>query len=319
MLAAVVLTYRHFGTSEFATLLAAAGELRAAGAGAVPAAVDWIGGLLVFAALLKSAQFPFHSWLPDTMETPTPVSALMHAGIINAGGILVLRLSPLVSLSDAAMLTLCVVGGFTAVFASTVMLTQASIKRGLAFSTVAQLGFMMLECGLGAFPLALLHLVGHSLYKAHAFLSSGSTVAAKPVVSPRPPLPIVAGCVAAAWRDEPRQCAGGGDRPAGATGVARDLLHRHRADAVECGRQFRWSLAHAAGSAERRQHHPVVPRAEGAAGLVIPPLQSNAQGVGMAVAALLLAAAISPEAKRHCWRGSRFGPPKLCARPEWLL
>jgi NAD(P)H-quinone oxidoreductase subunit 5 len=124
--------------------------------------------------MLKSAQFPFHSWLPDTMETPTPVSALMHAGIINAGGFLIIRLNPLVTLSAAAMSTLALFGAFTALFASLVMLTHASVKRSLAFSTVAQMGFMMLECGLGAFGLAVLHLVAHSLYKAHAFLSSGS-------------------------------------------------------------------------------------------------------------------------------------------------
>jgi NAD(P)H-quinone oxidoreductase subunit 5 len=132
--------------------------------------------LLVGGAISKSAQFPFHSWLPDTMETPTPVSALMHAGIINAGGFLVVRLSPLISLSPIALDTLVVVGAITATFASLVMMTQASIKRMLAFSTIAQMGFMMLQCGLGAFSIAVLHIMAHSLYKAHAFLSSGSVV-----------------------------------------------------------------------------------------------------------------------------------------------
>ena len=185
LLAALVVTGRTFGTWEFQSILAAAENFRAAGPEAAPASIDWICCLLVFAALLKSAQFPFHSWLPDTMETPTPVSAVMHAGVINAGGILVIRLSPLISLSDAAMTILCVIGGVTAVLASTVMLTQASVKRCLAFSTVAQMGFMMLECGLGAFHMALLHLVAHSLYKAHAFLSSGSVVGARSAAPPR--------------------------------------------------------------------------------------------------------------------------------------
>jgi NADH:ubiquinone oxidoreductase subunit 5 (subunit L)/multisubunit Na+/H+ antiporter MnhA subunit len=126
--------------------------------------------------MLKSAQFPFHSWLPDTMEAPTPVSALMHAGIINAGGFLIIRLSPIVALSAASLLALALCGAFTALFASLVMLTHASVKRSLAFSTVAQMGFMMLECGLGAFGPAVLHLVAHSLYKAHAFLGSGGAV-----------------------------------------------------------------------------------------------------------------------------------------------
>jgi NAD(P)H-quinone oxidoreductase subunit 5 len=175
---ALILTYRVFGTWDFRKLFAAAQSLRAGEQ--VPAPVNVIVCLLVFAAMLKSAQFPFHSWLPDTMETPTPVSALMHAGIINAGGILVIRLSPIVSLSPVALMALTVVGAFTALFGSVVALTQASVKRCLAFSTVAQMGFMMLECGLGAFHLALLHLAAHSLYKAYAFLSSGSVVSTEP-------------------------------------------------------------------------------------------------------------------------------------------
>lgn len=166
---AAALIYQHTGSWGFSDIFAASSRFTAGD-------TDRICCLLVFAALLKSAQFPFHSWLPDTMETPTPVSALMHAGIINAGGILLLRMSPLVALSDLAMTILALVGGFTAVFASVVMLTQASIKRYLAFSTVAQMGFMMLECGLGAFHLALVHLVAHSMYKAHAFLSTGGAV-----------------------------------------------------------------------------------------------------------------------------------------------
>lgn len=177
---ALVLTYREFGSWDFRRIFSTAERLRAAGPEYLPHPVSWICALLVFAALLKSAQFPFHSWLPDTMETPTPVSALMHAGVINAGGILIIRMNPLISLSPGALLVLCIAGSFTALFASVVMLTQASVKRCLAFSTVAQMGFMMLECGLGAFHLALLHLVAHSLYKAHAFLSSGSVVLAKP-------------------------------------------------------------------------------------------------------------------------------------------
>ncbi len=194
LIAALLLTQQTLGTWDFEAMFAAAGRLQPA-----PASIGWIGWLLAFAALLKSAQFPFHSWLPDTMETPTPVSALMHAGVINAGGILVIRLHPLIALSDAAMTTLCVVGGFTALFASTVMLTQASIKRCLAFSTVAQMGFMMLECGLGAFHLALLHLVAHSLYKAHAFLSSGSAVQLKRRISGQPlgPWAVAGGLLAA--------------------------------------------------------------------------------------------------------------------------
>jgi NAD(P)H-quinone oxidoreductase subunit 5 len=137
-----------------------------------------IGPLFVLGAMTKSAQFPFHSWLPDTMETPTPVSALMHAGIINAGGFLVIRLSPLISISPISLDFLAVLGALTAIFGAVVMLTQTSVKRSLAYSTIAQMGFMMLQCGLGAYSAALLHLVGHSLYKAYAFLSTGSVLEA---------------------------------------------------------------------------------------------------------------------------------------------
>jgi len=132
--------------------------------------------LLMLGAVTKSAQFPFHTWLPETMETPTPISALMHAGIVNAGGYLIIRMSPLVSLAPAALTTLAVIGAFTACFAAVVMLTQTSVKRSLAYSTIAQMGFMMLQCGLGAFSAAMLHILAHSLYKAHAFLSSGSVL-----------------------------------------------------------------------------------------------------------------------------------------------
>ena len=137
---------------------------------------SWISWLIIFGAILKSAQFPFHTWLPDTMGAPTPVSALMHAGIINGGGYLVVRLSPVLVHTPVALHTLAIVGAVTAVYASMVMLSQTSVKRALAYSTIAQMGFMLLQCGLGAFHLAVLHLVAHSLYKGHAFLSCGSAV-----------------------------------------------------------------------------------------------------------------------------------------------
>lgn len=175
LLGALVMAWQCFGTWNFAAMFEAA---KAAGSpGSVhPDCLGWTALLLVAGALLKSAQFPFHSWLPDTMETPTPVSALMHAGIINAGGFLVVRLSPVIAGSPAALNSLALAGAFTALFASVIMLTQTSVKRSLAYSTIAQMGFMMLQCGLGAFALAILHIVAHSLYKAHAFLSSGSIV-----------------------------------------------------------------------------------------------------------------------------------------------
>ncbi len=130
--------------------------------------------LIVLAAILKSAQFPFHGWLLQVMEAPTPVSALMHAGIVYSGAIIVLRTSEFLLAQGSALFLLAIVGLGTLVIASLVMLTQTAVKSSLAWSTTGQLGFMLLELGLGLFALALLHLVGHSLYKAHAFLAAGS-------------------------------------------------------------------------------------------------------------------------------------------------
>jgi len=169
-----VILFASFGTLEFAGLFEGAKAL--ALSGSTPAWISAAALLIVVAALLKSAQLPLHGWLIEVMETPTPVSALLHAGIINAGGYLILRLAEVVALSGPALETLAVVGGATALFASVVMLTQTSVKASLAWSTVAQMGFMLLQCGLGAFSAALLHIVAHSLYKAHAFLSSGSVI-----------------------------------------------------------------------------------------------------------------------------------------------
>lgn len=169
LITAMVLIWHDFGTLDFAKLFSIVGN------GSTDH-LQLIALLLVGAAMIKSAQFPLHGWLPDTMETPTPVSALMHAGIINAGGFLVIRLSPLLVLSPRALELLAAVGGITALFGSVVMITQSSVKRSLAFSTIAQMGFMMLQCGLGAFALALLHIVAHSLYKGYAFLASGKVI-----------------------------------------------------------------------------------------------------------------------------------------------
>jgi len=140
--------------------------------------------LLVFGAAIRSAQVPFHFWLPLTLDTPTPVSALMHAGIVNAGGFVAIRLSFLLVESPLAMNVLALLGLTTAVLAGLVMLTQPSIKASLAWSTVAQMGFMLFQCGLGAFSAAMLHIIAHSLYKAHAFLSSGSVIAERAGLEP---------------------------------------------------------------------------------------------------------------------------------------
>ena len=133
--------------------------------------------LFVLSAVLKCAQLPFHGWLLQVMEAPTPVSALLHAGIVNIGGFVLLRLAPLLETAPAAQLLLVVVGSVTAALAALVMMTRISVKVMLAWSTCAQMGFMLLEIGLGAYSLALLHLLAHSLYKAYAFLGAGETVA----------------------------------------------------------------------------------------------------------------------------------------------
>ncbi|RBF92950.1 oxidoreductase, partial [Xanthomonas oryzae pv. oryzae] len=115
--------------------------------------------LLALAAVLKSAQFPTHGWLTEMMEAPTPVSALLHAGVINGGGFLLIRFSDLMLSAPGVLAVLAMLGGFTALFGALVMLTQPAVKTSLAWSTVAQMGFMMLQCGLALFPLALLHIV----------------------------------------------------------------------------------------------------------------------------------------------------------------
>jgi NAD(P)H-quinone oxidoreductase subunit 5 len=131
---------------------------------------------LVLAVILRTALLPVHGWLIQVMEAPTPVSALLHAGVVNLGGFVLILFAPLLEAATLARWLLIGFGLGTALFAGLVMLTRISIKVRLAWSTVAQMGFMMLECGLGLYTLAALHLIGHSLYKAHAFLSASSVV-----------------------------------------------------------------------------------------------------------------------------------------------
>ncbi len=168
LVTATVLIGLQVGSLEFSAITAFVAQHTQ-----LPLALHVAAWLIVLAAILKSAQFPFHGWLIQVMEAPTPVSALMHAGIVYSGAIIVLRTSHLLAADGYALILLALVGLATLIIASLVMLTQSAIKASLAWSTAAQLGFMLLELGLGLFALALLHLVGHSLYKAHAFLSSG--------------------------------------------------------------------------------------------------------------------------------------------------
>lgn len=131
---------------------------------------------LVLAVILRTALLPVHGWLIQVMEAPTPVSALLHAGVVNLGGYVLIRFAPLLEQAPVARTLLVAFGLVTAVLAGMVMLTRISVKVRLAWSTVAQMGFMLLECGLGLYTLAALHLLGHSLYKAHAFLSASTVV-----------------------------------------------------------------------------------------------------------------------------------------------
>ncbi len=171
LLIAVLLIGSTLHTMQFETVF----RVMAAMTGPLPVALQWASGLIVLTAALKSAQFPFQGWLIQVMEAPTPVSALLHAGIVNAGAFLVVRMSPIMSQAIIASHAMAIIGLITITAAGLVMMTQISIKVFLAWSTTAQMGFMLLECGLGLYSLAMLHLVAHSLYKAHAFLTSGST------------------------------------------------------------------------------------------------------------------------------------------------
>ena len=133
-------------------------------------------GVLLFAgAIGKSAQFPLHVWLPDAMEGPTPVSALIHAATMVAAGVyLMARLTFMLSFD--AMLVVAYIGGFTAIFAATIAITQYDIKRVLAYSTVSQLGYMIMAIGVGSYVAGFFHLVTHAMFKAGLFLASGSVI-----------------------------------------------------------------------------------------------------------------------------------------------
>ena len=130
---------------------------------------------LFLGAMGKSSQFPLHIWLPDAMEGPTPVSALMHAATMVAAGVyLAVRLFPL--FTPEALLVIAYVGGFTALFAATIAITQNDIKKVLAYSTVSQLGYMILAVGTGVYTAAFFHLLTHAMFKANLFYGSGSVI-----------------------------------------------------------------------------------------------------------------------------------------------
>jgi len=176
LLAAIALLYHGYGTLALPELFARiAAEPRLTTVLGLPL-TETAGLLVLFAAFAKSAQFPLHTWLPYTMDGPTPVSALMHAGIVNAGGFLINRFAPLFVHTDSVLQVAVAVGLITTILGSLMMLMQSDIKKALGYSTMGQMGYMIMECGLGAFSLAIYHLLAHGVFKATLFLGSGSLI-----------------------------------------------------------------------------------------------------------------------------------------------
>ena len=183
LLFGVILTFATFDTLDIRQILSQAPSM----SGQTINLLGWAGWechvqtitlitlFLFMGCLGKSAQIPFHVWLPNAMEAPTPVSALIHAAtMVNAGPFLLVRFSTLVMLSPVAMTVIAIVGGTTALFAAVVSLTQSDIKKILAYSTISQIGFMVMTCGVGAFSAAVFHLLAHGCLKGFLFLSTGS-------------------------------------------------------------------------------------------------------------------------------------------------
>lgn len=151
---------------------------------------DAVGCLVALAAFARSAQIFLHTWLPYSMSGPTPVSALMHAGIVNAGGFLINRFAPVFVETSGVLPWIFAVGLVTAVIGSVLMLTQNDVKKALGYSTMGQMGFMIMECGVGAFSLAVYHLIAHGLFKGTLFLGAGGVIseARKNELVPKDPL-----------------------------------------------------------------------------------------------------------------------------------
>ncbi|RAK20427.1 NADH dehydrogenase subunit L [Anoxybacillus vitaminiphilus] len=172
LLIGMILLFWEVKSFEYADIFAAVQ------AGTVSETMITLSAILIFVgAVGKSGQFPLHTWLPDAMEGPTPVSALIHAATMVAAGVyLVATLFPLYEASHIAMLTVAIVGGFTAIFAASIGLVQTDIKRVLAYSTVSQLGYMMLALGSAGYVAGVFHLMTHAFFKALLFLAAGSVI-----------------------------------------------------------------------------------------------------------------------------------------------
>ncbi|MTH53999.1 NADH-quinone oxidoreductase subunit L [Bacillus mangrovi] len=172
LLVGMLLLFAYTGSFEYDAIF------QTVGSGLIPDSTVTVIALLIFAgAVGKSGQFPLHTWLPDAMEGPTPVSALIHAATMVAAGVYLTALMyPLFEASAAAMQTVAVIGGFTAIFAASIGLVQNDIKRVLAYSTVSQLGYMMLALGSGGYIAGIFHLLTHAFFKALLFLAAGSVI-----------------------------------------------------------------------------------------------------------------------------------------------
>jgi len=174
-LIALFLMIKHFGSLDFAHVFTAVRTLPAetVGAGLLTA----IGVLLMVGAAGKSAQIPLYVWLPDAMEGPTPVSALIHAAtMVTAGVYMVARSSAIFERAPMAMTVVAIIGTLTALFAATIGIAQTDIKKVLAYSTVSQLGYMFMACGVGAFSAGIFHLMTHAFFKGLLFLAAGSVI-----------------------------------------------------------------------------------------------------------------------------------------------
>ncbi len=169
-LVAIFLVFINFKTLDYTKVFAQVGHLS-------PEMATAIALCLLVGAIGKSAQLPLHTWLPDAMEGPTPVSALIHAAtMVTAGVYMIVRNHAIFDLSPFAMSAVAFVGGGTALFAATIGLVQTDIKRVLAYSTVSQLGYMFLGCGVGAYTAAVFHVMTHAFFKALLFLAAGSVI-----------------------------------------------------------------------------------------------------------------------------------------------
>jgi NADH-quinone oxidoreductase subunit L len=172
LLIGMILLFWQVGSFEYDEIFRAVEE------GAVSGGMITLTAILIFVgAVGKSGQFPLHTWLPDAMEGPTPVSALIHAATMVAAGVyLVASLFPLFNASETAMLTVATIGAITAIFAASIGLVQTDIKRVLAYSTVSQLGYMMLALGSAGYVAGVFHLMTHAFFKALLFLAAGSVI-----------------------------------------------------------------------------------------------------------------------------------------------